>query len=763
MSVLSDANKTLLTKLETIFPGLLSQKNTFGKSAIETPSITVELVVPETAAASSSQIPMPELMIEAGDYSRNVALALARSIRILDKNLSIAGAGSLAMRLFTGLGDGEIIRNCMNYLDGGFIPKVIDEQSYQVALALQEYINTLINPDNNILDFSGKAQSYDSLADYATRAQLALATMKERLDARIKAYEVHIKDFNQQLRIRVLEKKLDTAEDILKQFTQRLTTEFRTHQIDETDDLDSLRQKEQGLLALQKNMQPSIFDEQTGHFRRVMADLNLEIAAGTFPETIHRNALLLRQLDVVINHSPNNAGLIKTYLSLIKSGLSKKIPSYQVYTVTVSKLLLRDVDKIIQGHIDARDAYQEAVTEQLQRCRAVQFRLAPAPELAVVEQDAQTPRQLKLIRLIRSLQHVARDQETLTRRIAASEQVKTKLEEDLKSLAHTKSGLSLAWDALNGLNNISSEFLSRDQSSLKDLYGIEPDTEDSREFDTDFGQITKDDSGTLDRFKSLFSDSDKIKAKLIEKWTVKRNTKLQQSSAELTALKTREARLFQQLTEKEKELGQQQISLRELNTMADKKEAAEQEFEAIANELRLAALQQEMDRAKLAAAVPDSPELHERATPASPLTDSSLTPSSSEEQLPAPITQLQKSLRQYYSHAGRVHFWSEARASGKSETKVYSFLAHEEQSLLGDALKAKILERIMEQINQLKDSRELTDFRNSLSGSAEYKILKTSQGFLTSIVGTTDSIKALNNILNDKEALLNETSGKGLS
>lgn len=84
------------------------------------------------------------------------------------------------------------------------------------------------------------------------------------------------------------------------------------------------------------------------------------------------------------------------------------------------------------------------------------------------------------------------------------------------------------------------------------------------------------------------------------------------------------------------------------------------------------------------------------------------------------------------------------------------------QKLRGDHLKTEILEDLRSQIEGAHSLAELNNLKDNLMQSPEYNILKKGQGVFTKITGIkTSSVKALEAMFKEKEAIIKEELGRG--
>lgn len=112
----------------------------------------------------------------------------------------------------------------------------------------------------------------------------------------------------------------------------------------------------------------------------------------------------------------------------------------------------------------------------------------------------------------------------------------------------------------------------------------------------------------------------------------------------------------------------------------------------------------------------------------------------------------------YYLHAQkprRYHFWGEAKLSNEASTQ--SVLLSGLARYKGDKLKGAIMDNLKCQIDECTSLDDLELSIQAIKQTPEYKILSTSQGFVSSLLSRkvrTDSVKAFDQMVSEKVAYL---------
>ena len=389
MSVLHEANQRLLSDLFKIYPEL--QENTrddFGNEEVSSPVFSVE-VGPRQAAASSSS-PSSTLTIHSGDYAYNAARAVARIVRILDgvvtSSFATAQAGKLGLELAKKNGNGRIIRQCFKYLDKvEWIPKVVDEQTYQLAQALQIYVSTLLAPENNILDFSVAGGS-QTLQNYAAQGKEQLHRMSINLEARIQAYEVNIKDFDRKLAFYELKRKVDNAARALFQSCREQSMEISEYALDGNESDTELASKEAVLQRIAEELKPETgsryqaFNSLLGEYKGQMAHFSQELQAPAFKESFQTNTLLIRMANAILRHSQEDIerekkqyeGLLQS--GLLQSGLNTRLHRQHIpepVELPEPKMIIASADEIADSTFLMFSRLTTRINDYLSKCEAV--------------------------------------------------------------------------------------------------------------------------------------------------------------------------------------------------------------------------------------------------------------------------------------------------------------------------------------------------------------------------------------------------------
>lgn len=245
MSSLQRCNAILIEKLQAIFPEEDFTRNTFGNEPVSSPEVSVSFRTSEAASSSKPADCILEIRSDDPEYALDLARATHRIASILNKVIggytatasAVLFAAQLkkasevaieqaenkqskssAKRSTKQASDAEVVVNCFVWMDKNleWVPKVIDEKSYQVALALRDYFAMI--REENILDFSIGAHS-KKLTDAVKEALKNLDPIQELLIARITAYQVMIQDFAEKRNI--LQQKV-YFEDRLNQMIRAL-------------------------------------------------------------------------------------------------------------------------------------------------------------------------------------------------------------------------------------------------------------------------------------------------------------------------------------------------------------------------------------------------------------------------------------------------------------------------------------------------------------------------------------------------------------
>lgn len=133
------------------------------------------------------------------DYSQKALQATFNIAEIAHSSLNFTGIIGLLT------GNGKVLRNSFNYLDNKWVPKIVDETTYQTGLALQNFLKQILPPKNaneqerdaalnSLFDFIPLGKSKVISKVKGNNSLQVLFDMQELLDARLEFYEKVIKE-----------------------------------------------------------------------------------------------------------------------------------------------------------------------------------------------------------------------------------------------------------------------------------------------------------------------------------------------------------------------------------------------------------------------------------------------------------------------------------------------------------------------------------------------------------------------------------------